>query len=477
MIVSLAACGPATRKETTDGGPDVDAYDPSVCTDGATEPCYDGKVGTEGVGPCHVGMRSCVGGQWTSCTGEVVPSLDLCGDGIDQNCNGRTDEDEDLDGDGYTTCQHDCCDSPGDCSDPTLVNPGAFEAAGNMVDDDCDGIVDNAIAHCDDVGVAGIHPDTTDAMDFARAIDLCQTTTMTDPKWGVIEATLTLASGTGTPAAVSHAVRPHFGTGTTTPRIGNGLAVLSTGHAAAPADSSPAFQDWEGGPQNGNNTSSAFPADWYAANGSTLPNAPGCPPPTGTTANDPVMLTLKIRAPSNAKSFKLQTNFFSSEFPEYTCSPYNDFFVILLDSAYTGTPANPADKNLAFYKGASGAIYPVGVNLAAGNTGLFRQCTNGAISCSDLFSTASISTCTGTSDLTGTGMDPLATFGCDANSQVGGATGWLETSGNVVGGEIITLRIAVWDTSDHVLDSAAILDAFEWSVDSATPGTIISRQR
>src|SRR5690606_30427937 len=92
--------------------------------------------------------------------------------------------------------------------------------------------------------------------------------------------------------------------------------------------------------------SSPFPADFVAANGGSLPNAPGCPEPAGSTANDPVMLTMKLRVPTNARSFSLRSNFFSSEFPEYTCSPYNDFFVILIDSMSTD---NPADKNLAFY--------------------------------------------------------------------------------------------------------------------------------
>src|SRR4029077_11840565 len=125
---------------------------------------------------------------------------------------------------------------------------------------------------------------------------------------------------------------------------------------------------------------SGFPADFLAAHGGTLPNAPGCPPPDIVTsqANDPVMLEFTIKVPSNAHSFSLKSNFYSYEFPEWTCSPYNDFFVVLLDSAYSGTPANPTDKNLAFYQQPNTTnIYPVGVNLAYGNTGLFTQCVNG----------------------------------------------------------------------------------------------------
>jgi hypothetical protein len=190
---------------------------------------------------------------------------------------------------------------------------------------------------------------------------------------------------------------------------------------------------------------------------------------------DPVMLTLTIKVPTNAKSFKLDTNFFSSEFPEYTCSPYNDFFVVLLDSMYQGTPANPADKNLAFYQPpSSNQFYPVGVNLAHGDTGLFTQCVNGPTGCAPLSTAGTISTCMGTQELMGTGFD-TSDVGCGSSNLEGGGTGWLTTSGNVVPGEIITLRIAIWDTSDELLDSLAVIDGFTWSVDTSDPGTVVGR--
>jgi hypothetical protein len=449
-----------------DGGPDA----PPACTDGAVESCYTGTPGTAGVGPCHGGMHTCVNGTWGACDGELVPIGEVCGDGIDNNCNSRVDEDEDLDGDGYSTCQNDCCDST-ECVNPELVNPGAYDAAGNLLDDDCDGTADNGAALCD----TGIASDTTDPVDFARAIDICQTATATDGKWGLLSATFSLANGSGAPNVKSHAVRPGFGTGATA-LVGSSVALLSTGAAAATNDTNPAYRDFEPGLDAGK--SSAFPADFLAANNGKLPNAPGCANPLGTKANDPIMLTLTIRAPTNARSFKLSTNFFSSEFPEYTCTPFNDFFVVLLDSTYAGTPANPTDKNLAFFTPVGSTMkYPVGVNLAAGNTGLFTQCVNGDIGCADIGEDhGSIATCTATTQLAGTGLDNPATgIGrCNNNSLKGGATGWLETRGNVVGGETITLRIAIWDTSDHELDSLAIIDGFEWSVDTAEPGTVIN---
>jgi len=336
---------------------------------------------------------------------------------------------------------------------------------GNMVDDDCDGMVDNSIAAACDTGLVS---NSADANDFAKAMELCQTATMTDKKWGVISARFTLPSGTGTANATQRSIRGTFGS--TTVQAGQSMVVLSSGHAAATGQTNPAFAAFETGTTIG--TTSAMPADWIAANGGNLPNAPGCPDPIGgTTAHDPIMLELKIRTPSNAKSFKLSTNFMSAEFPEWVCTEFNDFFVVLLDSTWAGQPANPADKNLAFYTSSAMQKYPVGVNLANGNTGLFTVCKNGTIGC-DGAAPSTISTCISNAELAGTGFDGTASV-CDANDQAGGGTGWLITSGNVNGGEIITLRIAIWDTSDGIYDSVSLIDKFEWSVDASTPGTVI----
>ena len=466
LIVSMfvvVACGPAARNNDC-VGPTCNS---GTCTPGDMRSCYTGTMATQDVGPCHGGSQMCqMSGQWGNCVGETLPQAENCSDGIDNNCNGQVDENEDSDGDGFTTCMGDCCDSV-ECSNPAAVNPGAFDVPGDGVDNDCDGMVDNTTLLCDQ----GLASNSSNASDYAKAIDICQTTTMGSPKWGLIDAKLTLPDDQGTPDPMEYSIRPHFGTGLM-PQGGVSMVLISSGVAAGKGDTNPNFMS-----AYASSKESGFPADFYAAHGMMLPNAPGCPPAdtSFSQANDPVMLEFTIKVPSNAHSFSLKSNFYSYEFPEWTCSPYNDFFVVLLDSAYTGTPANPTDKNLAFYQQPNTTnIFPVGVNLANGNTGLFTQCVNGTTGC--FGNGGTISTCIGTNELAGTGLDTPNPFACDDAALEGGGTGWLETSGNVNPGEIMKLRIAIWDTSDHVLDSLAVIDGFQWSVETTQPGTVIFRK-
>lgn len=122
--------------------PDADL----VCTPNVTEPCqYTGPQGTENVGTCKAGTRTCLpdGSGWMTCFGEVTPLYDLCDDGIDQDCNGIVD-DLDVDGDGYIECGEtlDCCWKFEDCPEPWNVYPGAPEIPGNGIDDNCNGEID-----------------------------------------------------------------------------------------------------------------------------------------------------------------------------------------------------------------------------------------------------------------------------------------------------------------------------------------------
>ncbi len=61
------------------------------CQNGAMQDCYTGPANTLGTGACKSGKQSCVNNVWGACQGEVVPSTEDC-DGLDNNCDGQTDE-------------------------------------------------------------------------------------------------------------------------------------------------------------------------------------------------------------------------------------------------------------------------------------------------------------------------------------------------------------------------------------------------
>ena len=68
-------------------------------------------------------------------------ATEICGNGIDDDCDGQTDEtcgSPDNDSDGYTLAEGDCNDNN------ASIHPGATEVCGNSIDDDCDGQTDEA---------------------------------------------------------------------------------------------------------------------------------------------------------------------------------------------------------------------------------------------------------------------------------------------------------------------------------------------
>jgi hypothetical protein len=58
----------------------------TACTEGALDVC-----GTN-IGICSPGLKTCVNGNWGDCIGATIPTTEICNDGLDNNCNGETDE-------------------------------------------------------------------------------------------------------------------------------------------------------------------------------------------------------------------------------------------------------------------------------------------------------------------------------------------------------------------------------------------------
>ncbi len=331
---------------------------------------------------------------------------------------------EDYDKDGFTVQDGDC----NDC-EPN-ANPGAYDVPGNNVDEDCDGTVDNTVEHCDDTIVDVGYGDPNDA---ARAIGLCQFATAADKKWGVLEAKYVKADGTPGMNDLSHGLVTAFGPNVNT-QEGKRMLGLSSGTARQPTD--PGWQS-VGGAQMGTSSSTppGFPKD-----------SPACSVQTAndTTANDPAALELKIRVPTNAKSFKFQFDFYTYEFPGYVCSIFNDFFVAL----QSPPPPNAQSGNISF----DSQNNPVSVNNG------FLEVCDPAIGATNPGG-KNFPCALGPGQLVGTGFENHA------------ATGWLETQSPVDPGTEVTIRFAIWDMGDHILDSTVLIDKFEFSTEEATGST------
>src|SRR6185503_4820309 len=142
------------------------------------------------------------------------------------------------------------------------------------------------------------------------------------------------------PNADSHAIVSSFGAAVM-PRDGASMAIISSG-VARPGTQTPmppAQGESPGGAMmcTASMTPPGFPKD-----------SPSC---TGVqTANDPnafdgVALEVQIKTPTNASSFAYDFDFYTYEWPMFVCTQFNDFFVALLESSHSATPA---DHNISF---------------------------------------------------------------------------------------------------------------------------------
>ncbi|MBL8910891.1 MAG: choice-of-anchor D domain-containing protein [Archangium sp.] len=64
-----------------------------IVDNGVSRGCWTLDAGLRGVGNCRDGMEVCSQGMWIpNCMGQVGPSAEVCGNSIDENCNGLINE-------------------------------------------------------------------------------------------------------------------------------------------------------------------------------------------------------------------------------------------------------------------------------------------------------------------------------------------------------------------------------------------------
>jgi hypothetical protein len=329
----------------------------------------------------------------------------------------NSDPNVDKDGDGYTGATGDC----NECT--TQMNAGAFDYPANGIDEDCNGTPDDEPAGCDgstvDIGYG-------DPVVAAQVLGICRMAQ--NGSWGLVSAAYVMADGTPGMNDLSHGLLPSFGPNVS-PREGATMLALSSGTARAPG--MPGFQSPELAMMGTfSSTPPGFPKDSPACSVATA---------SDTTANNPAALELVIKAPSNANHMKFDFDFYTYEFPEYVCTAYNDFFVALVSPA----PANAQDGNVSFDSQGN----PVSVN-----NGFLEVCP------AQTAGGKNFPCALGTAELQGTGFDELLRTGPHA------ATGWLNTQAPIAPGQQFTVRFAIWDMGDEILDSTVLVDNFGWDL-------------
>ncbi len=132
------------------------------CRTGMTQACRIGTPAQDNIGVCRAGMQTCMAtggewGVWTPCNGAVGPTVEVCSNAVDEDCNGVADDGASCactanqacySGPPTTRMVGACRDGMQTCTGGVLgacmgeVAPAAAEVCGNMIDDNCNAQVD-----------------------------------------------------------------------------------------------------------------------------------------------------------------------------------------------------------------------------------------------------------------------------------------------------------------------------------------------
>ena len=398
----------------------------------AKENCFDGKdndcngyIDTKEPDKDKDGYGLCAG-DCDDNDAKVNPGAkEVAGDGKDNNCDNMVDAD--LDGDGWTTANGDCNDAD------AKIHPGAKVACNSPSDQNCNKIPDNQENQdYDGDGVSACNGDCDDA-DASRSPEYAEipgdgkdndcdgkvdNAPACDCAGGLTEAKaidLCVSGVTVTSGGKSNSHGVKTGNyGVIKPRRGCGWLTVSSGVAWSSSVQTGSQMYTSGNPVT---TTGCFSCTTPGSSKWVHPGPAGCC--ENKTENDPSWVKLTIKVPKNAKGFKFDFLFLSAEYPEWVKSSYNDtFYAVLQSKSLTKT------QNISFdSKG-----QPLTVN-----NGWFEHPSSA------------------TQKLTGTGYDTY-----------GSSSGWLTTTAPCTPGETMNLTFWVHDEGDRILDSAVLIDNWQW---------------
>ena len=439
LAVLFASCGPSNP-----GGEGDDGGDPLECEAGTGDCDGDASNGCEtdltsdsgncgGCGEvcgtdnttgsacdngtcalsCVAGYDDCDHDAATGCEEFLDTSIYHCG-GCNSYCGAVGAVGTCAGGDCTLQCDTGSDDCNDDLADGCESDLGADETCGSC-DTGCAGTCGGGTCTACDTGIA---VDTADPMDAARAMGLCAD--VTAAAWVMPDG----SAQNGDPEyPFGHGVVTGFGPNVT-PRDGSSMLALSSGTGRQPTDPGYALP-------------SGYDKGYTHAHPLGFPvESPACPGVVTGIPHDGAAVELTITVPDWARGFSFAHKFYTYEWPGWICSQYNDFFVAML----TPIPEGQANGNIAFDSMGN----PVSVNNA-----FLEVC--GCLGGPPCYAGGKTFDCPlGTADLDGTGFESHA------------ATGWLQTTAPAEPGTTITLRLAVYDSGDGVLDSTALIDNFRW---------------
>jgi hypothetical protein len=124
----------------------VDTGCQTGCTPGTKKACFNGSIANRNKGICKDGVSTCgADGKWGTCVGEVKPGTETC-NGVDDDCDGYTDESDPGYGKPCTTGRPGICGQGlYVCANKKLTCQSIYQPRTeicNGQDDNCNGQID-----------------------------------------------------------------------------------------------------------------------------------------------------------------------------------------------------------------------------------------------------------------------------------------------------------------------------------------------